>query len=209
MWHESPTHTIPDEQLHPHVEWFPCNPFQFGQAEIDLGIFNIPYDNEIVWRQSAPTATGKPRQIVDNLATVQRLCDLGLLVNDSKTNLLSYKVLFDEQIELAGKEKEKCPFGLAHKVFNTHINRWSKISRALGAVANPHSAYGPRVNDLPSDLPDSDDRKRKAGPESLASSSPSVTNTNEEDESGLPQPQQPADNDTDRQNPEGSGGNQV
>ena len=70
MWHENPTQTIPDEQLHPYVEWFPCNPFQFGQADIGLGIFNIPYGNEIAWRQSAPTATGKPRLIVDNLATV-------------------------------------------------------------------------------------------------------------------------------------------
>ncbi len=140
MWHENPTQTIPDEQLHPYVEWFPCNPFQFGQAEIDLGISNIPYGNEIVWRQSNPTATGKPRLIVDNLATMQRLCDLGLLANASKANFLSYKALVDEQIELAGKEKDKSPFGLAHKVFTTHINRWSKISRALGAVVNPHSA---------------------------------------------------------------------
>jgi hypothetical protein len=52
-------------------------------------------------------------------------------INDSKANLLSYKALFDEQIELAGKEKDKSPFGLSHKVFNTHINRWTKISRAL------------------------------------------------------------------------------
>ncbi len=184
MWYENPTQTIPDEQLHPHVEWFPCNAFQFGQAEISLGIFNIPYGKEIAWRQSASTAMGKPRLIVDNLATVQRLCDYDLLANDSKANLLLYKALFDEQIELAGKEKDKSPFGLAHKIFNTHINRWTKISRALGAVANPHSAYGPRVNDLPSELPESDDRKRKAGTESLVSSSPSVTN--EEDENGIP-----------------------
>ncbi len=68
-------------------------------------------------------ATGKPRLKVDNLATVQRLCDYGLLVNDSKANLLSYKALFDEQIELTGREKDKSPFGLAHKVFSTHINR--------------------------------------------------------------------------------------
>ncbi len=139
---------------------------------------------------------------------MQRLCDYGLLVNDSKANLLSYKykALFDEQMELAGKERDKSPFGLAHKVLTTHINRWTKISRALGAIANPHSAYGTRtrVIDLPSE---SDDRKRKAGPESLASSSPSVTN--EDDDNITPQPQQRADDSTDRQNLEGSGGNQV
>ncbi len=198
MWHENPTQTVPDEQLHPYVAWFPCNSFQFEQVEIILGISHIPYGNELAWRQGVPTATGKPRLIVDNY---------GLLVNDSKANLLSYKALFDEQIALAGKEKDKSPFGLAHKVFNTHINRWTKISRALGVVANPHSAYGSRVNDLSSELPESDDRKRKAGPESLASSSPSVTN--EEDDNGAPQPQQPADDNTDRQNLDGSGGNQV
>jgi hypothetical protein len=128
------------------------------------------------------------------------------LVNDSKANLLSYKALFDEQIELAGREKDKSPFGLAHKVlvFNTHINRWTKISRALGAVANPHSLNGSRANDLPSE---SDDRKRKAGPESLASSSPSITNEGEDN--STPQPQQPADDSADRQNLEDSGGKQV
>ncbi len=124
---------------------------------------------------------------------MQRLCDYGLLVNDSKAHLLSYKALFDEQIELAAKERDKSPFGLAHKVFTTHINRWTKISRALGAIANPHSAYGTKVIDLPSE---SDDRKRKAGPESLASSSPSVTY--EEDDNGTPQPQQLADDNKDR-----------
>ena len=101
-------------------------------------------------------------------------------------------------------EKEKSPFGLAHKVLTTHINRWTKISRALGAVANPHSAYGPRVNNLPDEV---DERKRKAGPESLASSSPSVTN--DEDENGTPQPHQQAGNNTDRQNQDGSGGNPI
>ncbi len=101
-------------------------------------------------------------------------------------------------------ERDKSPFALAHKVLTTHINRWVKISKALGAIAKPHSAYGSTVNDLPSE---SDDRKRKAGPESLASSSPSVAN--EEDDAGTSQPQQQADNNaTDRQNLEGSGGNQ-
>ncbi len=37
-------------------------------------------------------------------------------------NLLSYKTLFDDQIELALAEKEKSPFARAIKVFNTHIN---------------------------------------------------------------------------------------
>ena len=204
MWHENPTQAIPDEQLHPYVAWFPCNSFQFEQVETILGISHIPYGNEIAWRQSAPTATGKPRLIVDNLATVQRLLDYGLMVDDSKDNLLSYKALFDDQIDLATMEKEKSPFGLAHKVLTTHINRWSKISRALGAIAKPHSAYGTKVFDLPDE---SDDRKRKAGPESLASSSPSVMN--DDDENGTPRPQQQADNNTDRQNPEGSGGNPI
>ena len=123
LWHESPTQHIPDEQLHPYVAWFPCKSFQFELVETNLGISHIPYGNEIVWRQGNPTATGKPRLIVDNLGTVQRLCDYGLLVNDSKDNLLSYKALFDEQIELATVEREKSPFGIAHKVLTTHINR--------------------------------------------------------------------------------------
>jgi hypothetical protein len=193
-----------DEQLHPYVAWFPRNSFQFEEAEANLGILQIPYGNEIVWRHGAPTASGKPRLVGDNLGTVQRLCDYSLITSASKTNLLTYKTLLDEQIKLAQAEKDKTPFALAIKVLNTHVNRWTKMSKALGAVVNPHSSYGSRVNDLPNEL---DERKRKAGPESLASSSPSVTN--EEDDSCNPQPQQPADNNTDRQNPDGSGGNPI
>ncbi len=202
MWHENPTQAIHDEQLHPYSAWFPCNSFQFEDAETVLGILHIPYGNEIVWRQGNPTASGKPRLIVDNLKTVQRLVDYGLITSASKTDLLSFKALLDQQIELAQAERDKNPFALAIKVFNTHINRWTKMSKALGAVANPHSAYGSRVNDLPDEV---DERKRKAGPESLASSSPSFTR--DDDENGNPQPKQPAENNTDRQNPEGSGGN--
>jgi hypothetical protein len=47
--------------------------------------------NEIAWRQIAPTATGKSRAVVDHLGTVQKLCDYGLMVNDSKADLLSYR----------------------------------------------------------------------------------------------------------------------
>ncbi len=119
--------------------------------EANLYISHIPYENEIVLRQGGPTATGKARLLVDNLGTVQRLVYYGLMVDDSKDNLLSYKALFDEQIELATTERGRSPFVLAHKVLTTHINRWLKISKALGAVAKPYSAYGSTVNDLPSE----------------------------------------------------------
>ena len=128
---------------------------------------------------------------------------MALWLTTPKITSFRTKPFFDDQIEIATMEKEKSPFGLAHKVLTTHINRWSKISRALGAIANPHSAYGTKVFDLPSE---SEDRKRKAGPESLAST-PSVTH--DEEENGTPRPQQQADNNTDRQNHDGSGGKPI
>ena len=48
MWHENPTQAIHDEQLHPYAAWFPCNSFQFEDAETALGILHIPYGNEVM-----------------------------------------------------------------------------------------------------------------------------------------------------------------
>jgi hypothetical protein len=104
---------------------------------------------------------------------------------------------------------------MAIRVIQLFLNRWTLISKAVLAVIKPFSAYGPRVSNIAFDP---DDRKRKVDLASLASTSPSATGEDalqEQDEDQQQQQEdalqdQHVDNDeTDRQNPEGSGGNSI
>ncbi len=134
MWHENPTQAIHDEQLHPYAGWFPCNSFQFEDAEATLGILHIPYGNEIVWRQGNPTASGKPRLIVDNLGTVQKLVDYGLITSASKINLLAYKTLLDQQDPLSQRPEHTrtpIPRTVVHPHARTSFPEQSKLTPSI------------------------------------------------------------------------------
>jgi hypothetical protein len=85
----------------------------------------------------------------------------------------------------------------------------------LLAVIKPFSAYGPRVSNIAFDP---EDRKRKVDLASLASTSPSAAGEDALQEQDADQQQQQEDalqdqqvdnDETDRQNPEGSGGNAI
>jgi hypothetical protein len=129
--------------------------------------------------------------------------------------LIKYKDKVDEQIEIANKEKGKTLFAMSIRIIQLLLSRWTLISKALLAVIKPFSAYGPRVSNIAFDP---DDRKRKVDLASLASTSPLATGEDalqEQDEDQQQQQEdalqyQQVDNDeTDRQNPEGSGGNEI
>ena len=224
MWNEGVFIQTKDEQLHPYVEWCGCNTLDFPAMERHLGLTHISFGTEIVYKEAdlpiippspVATATGVKGKRMDPIATVQRLQELGVLPNQTKDFLIMYKDKVDEQIDIAIKEKEKTPFAMAIRIIQLFINRWTLISKALLAVIKPFSAYGPRVSNIAFDP---DDRKRKVDLSSLASDSPSITeedaqrqqdeNQQQQQEDAL-QDQQVDNDETDRQNPEGSGGNEV
>ncbi len=113
------------------------------------------------------------------------------------------KDIFNEQVKIATAEMKKLPFAVSHRILQIYISRWAVLSKCLDYVANPHNPYGPRVVNLPNE---EDDRKRKADRSSLTASSPSV---DEEALIGAQRQEPAADDDMDRQNPEGSGGNPI
>ncbi len=128
-----------------------------------------------------------------------------VLDNVERPYLLKLKDIFDEQVKIATAETEKLPFAISHRILQIYISRWSVLSKCLDYVANPHNPYGPRprVVNLPNE---EDDRKRKANRSSLTASSPSV---DEDARSGAQRRDPDADDNMDRQNPKGSGGNLV
>jgi hypothetical protein len=187
-----------------------------------LDLTHINFGVEIVYKEAdlpiiPPTlnSTGNKGKRMDPARTVQRLQELGVISDQTKDTLIKYKDMVDEQIEIANKEKGKTPFALAIRIIQLFLNRWTLISKALLAVIKPFSASGPRVSNIPFDP---EDRKRKVDISSLASSSPSAVEEDTPQEQHAEQQQQQEDalqdqqvnnDETDRQNPEGSGGNTI
>jgi hypothetical protein len=180
--------------------------------DAQCGLAHNPIGAEIVYRTDLPVPTnGKaPKPRVDHRATVARLYQLGVMDGEERETLLNLKAIIDDNIATATKERATIPFAVSHRVLQIFINRWTLVSKSLDFIANPHNPHGSKVYNAETVL---EDRKRKADLASLTMSSPSTLT--EEDDAAAAQ-QQPAavqtaanpDN-TDRQNPEGSGGNQV
>jgi hypothetical protein len=175
--------------------------------DAECGLAHNPIGAEIIYRDDPPVPENgrghKPR--VDYRATVARLFHLGVMDSEGRESLLSLKAILDERIEIVTKEQAEVPFAVAHRMIQIFINGWTLVSRSLDIVANPHNPHGAKVYNADAEL---DARKRKADASSLTMSSPS-TLTEEEDVTMAQQPQPAAPNNQDRQNPGGSGGNQV
>ena len=125
--------------------------------------------------------------------------------SEGRESLLNLKAILDARIDIATKEQARVPFAVSHRTIQIFINRWSLVSKSLDFVANPYNPHGVKVYTAETEL---EDRKRKADLASLTMSSPSTLA--EEEDVTMAQPQQPAAfNNSDRQNPGGSGGNPV
>jgi hypothetical protein len=175
--------------------------------DAECGLAHNPIGTEIIYRNDLPVPANakvrKPR--VDHRATVARLFHLGVMDSEGRESLLNLKTLIDERIERATKEQASVPFAVSHRVIQIFINRWTPVAKVLDFVANPYNPHGSKVYNAEAEL---EDRKRKADLASLTISSPSTLT--EEDDVTMTQPQPAAAPDnTDRQNPEGSGGSQV
>ncbi len=202
MWDELPLSASTDAGLHPYTEWCPGNTLDFHEMESKLGLAHIPYGSEIVYQplKVVPaTSTKVPRRLQDHRATVERLYDLGVINTQALPELLELKAIFDEQIRIATEEKYRVPFAITERILRLYINRWTAIQRALEVITKPHNPYGKSIVNAPFEL---DERKRKADKSSLTASSPSVKAAEETDE-------ERQDDNMDRLNPEGGGGNSV
>ncbi len=202
MWDELPFSTTTDQQLHPYIEWCPGNTLDFATMESALGIDHIPYGSESVYQAPkvalAPSAK-PPRKHPDYRTTVERLVELGVIRTQSQPELLELKAIFDDQIKIATKEKQRIPFAISQRTLNVYIKRWTATARALEVISRPYNPYGKAIVNAPFEL---DEWKQKADKSSLTASSPSVKATEEADE-------ERQDDDMDRLNPEGGGGNSV
>jgi hypothetical protein len=171
--------------------------------EAKIGLSHIPYGTELITQALNPNT--KPR--TDNFASVQNFVTLELIQNDIKQSLLDFKAVVDDQINIAKEAKANNPFMLPQRIIQMFINRWFKISKALQTVIQPHKPYGDNVFNLP---PEAADNKHKDRDPS-SSTTPGV----DDEERGRIQQgnannyvdMENNDNDSDRQSPQGGGGN--
>ncbi len=203
MWVESVFQNTTDPQIHPYIEWFSGVTLNLPAMEAKIGLSHIPYGTELITEALNPNA--KPR--TDNFASVQNFVTLGLIQNDTKQSLLNFKAVVDEQINIAKEAKTDNPFMLPQRIIQMFINRWFKISKALQTVIQPHKPYGDNVFNLP---PEAAHNKRKDRDPS-SSTTPGV---DDEEKGRIQQPKanndvdmENNDNDSDRQSPQGGGGN--
>jgi hypothetical protein len=203
MWVETVFQNTTDPQMHPYIEWCSGLTLDLPAMEAKIGLSHIPYSTELISRETKPNA--KPR--MDGFASVQNFVTLGLIQDDTKQSLLALKAVVDEQINIAKEAKEKNPFVLPQRIIQMFINRWSKISKALQVVTQPHKPYGDNVFNLP---PEAADNKRKDRDPS-SSTTPGV----DDEEKGRNQQASANgdvnmdnnDDDSDRQSLQGGGGN--
>jgi hypothetical protein len=205
-WSDLALSTLDDHQLHPYFEWCPGSTIDLQLMDAECGLGHFPIGSEIVYTEPPVPVNSRGRKPrVDHRSTVARLYHLGVMDSEGRDVLLSLKAIIDERIDIATKEQARTSFAVAHRTIQIFINRWSLVSKSLDFVANPYNPHGSRVYNADAEL---EDRKRKADLASLTMSSPSTLA--EEEDVTMAQPQQPAAfNNSDRQNPGGSGGNPV
>jgi hypothetical protein len=126
------------------VQWYTLD---LPAMEAKIGLSHIPYSTKLVSRQGQAKPNAKPQ--MDCFASVQNFVTLGLMQDDTKQSLLAFKEIVDEQIHIAQEAKENNPFVLPQRIIQIFINRWTKISKALQVVSQPHKVYGDNVFNLP------------------------------------------------------------
>jgi hypothetical protein len=204
-WSDLALSTLDDHQLHPYFEWCPGSTIDLQLMDAECGLGHFPIGSEIVYTEPPVPVNSRGRKPrVDHRSTVARLYHLGVMDSEGRDSLLSLKAIIDERIDIATKEQARTSFAVAHRTIQIFINRWSLVSKSLDFVANPYNPHGSRVYNADAEL---EDRKRKADLASLTMSSPSTLA--EDEDVTMTQPQPAAPNNSDRQNPEGSGGNPV
>jgi hypothetical protein len=172
--------------------------------DTECGLGHIPIGTEIVYRDDlSVTENGKVRRpLVAHRATVAMLYQVGAIDNEGREDLLKLKAVIGERIEKATSEQAKVPFAVSQRVIQIFVNRWTLVSKSLDRIANPYNPHGSKVYNATTAM---EDRKRKANLASLIMSSLSTV----EDDVTMTQQPPAANNNQDRQNPEGSGGNPI
>jgi hypothetical protein len=171
----------------------------------DLNLNQIPYKSEQVLEEKSyvnkygnTRSTGKD---VNPTATMAMLLSLQILPNDHKTTSDAYLRKLEGHVEDLKDTLSRIPFAITHKVATAQLHRLSGLVKTIKYITAPRLTYGRVVNNPPAppiiEDPNTgvpfDDHSPVDDP---WNDSPSPANEDEND-----------DDEQDRQDPMGLGGN--
>jgi hypothetical protein len=119
----------------------------------DLNLHQIPYKSEQVMEETTRVdkygntrSTGKD---VNPTATMARLLSLQILPNDHKATLDAYLHKLEGHMESLKDTLSRIPFAITHKVATAQLHRLSGLTKTIKHITAPRLVYGRVVNSAP------------------------------------------------------------
>jgi hypothetical protein len=170
----------------------------------DLNLHQIPYKSEQVLEERTRVdkygVTRSTRKDVNPIATMSMLLNLQVLPNDHKATLDEYLHKLDGHMEGLKDTLSRIPFAITHKVATAQLHRLSGLAKTIRHITAPKLVYGRVVNNAPAAINENPNKGipfNGQSPDAEPWNDP--PSPNNEDESN--------DDEQDRQDPMGLGGN--
>ena len=202
-WTEVPLSQFKVEFLYPYFPYLMGNKVDIKRMNKDLNLHQIPYKSEQVLEErtrvdkyGVTRSTGKD---VNPAATMAMLLSLQILPDDHKSTLDAYLHKLEGHMETLKDTLSRIPFVITHKVATAQLHRLSGLSKTIRHITAPKLVYGRVVNSAPAAI---NEDPNKGVP--FDGQSPVSDPWNDPPS---PAKEQENDDDQDRQDPSGLGGN--
>jgi hypothetical protein len=203
-WTEVPLSQFKVEFTYPYFPYFMGNKVNVKKINKDLNLNQIPYKSEQVLEEKTRIDKyGQTRSMgreVNPRETMARLLALQILPNDHKATLDTYLHKLNGHIEDLNNIMSRIPFPITHKVATAQLSRLTGLAKTIRHITTPRLTYGRVVNNFPAPVSEDpntgvpfDEHEPVSDP---WNDSPSPINENETN-----------DDEQDRQDPMGLGGN--
>jgi hypothetical protein len=203
QWTEVPLSQFKLEFVYPYFPYFMGNKVDIRKMNKDLNLHQIPYKSEQVLEETTRVdkhgSTRRTGKDVNPIATMSMLLNLQILPNDHKATLDEYLRKLDGHMEYLKDTLSRIPFAITHKVATAQLSRISGLTKTIRHITAPKLVYGRVVNSAPAAI--NEDQNKGVpfdGHSPVAdpwNDSPSPANEDENDD------------EQDRQDPMGLGGN--
>ncbi len=205
-WTEVPLSQFKVEFTYPYFPYFMGNKVNVKKINKDLNLNQIPYKSEQVLEEKTRidkhSNTRSAGRDVNPRATMAMLLSLQILPNDHKATLDAYLRKLEGHMEDLKDILARIPFAITHKVATAQLHRLSGLAKTIRLITAPRLTYGRVVNNIPAPAINDDPNTGVPFDEHEPISdpwndSPSPINENETND----------DDEQDRQDPMGLGGN--
>ncbi len=144
------------EFTYPYFPYFMGNKVNVKKINKDLNLNQIPYKSEQVLEDKARIDRyGNTRSMgreVNPKETMARLLALQILPNDHKATLDAYLRKLNGHIEDLNNIMSRIPFVITHRVADAQISRLMGLAKTIRHITAPRLTYGRVVNNFPAPI---------------------------------------------------------